>query len=739
MSRLNSGVAALILANLLLPVQASAEGSGWNGPVTIKLPAPTRTILLRRDVDAVKWRAENGLASASGLPMGRETLLQFPMTEAEWVQRQPALCGSAQVAQCASAVCQTMQFSAAVTGAQDEGRVKARLVKKTPAVPPMEIESSATSCRKPLAAALTPAGEEAGAVIDLSQAGDLLSTLGQESRTSTTSTQGSAPAGSGAATTNSTGNAQGASTTASDQASVGAEGNLRAERASSEVEALSEPNPVQSELGEVNADAAKLTASDSADSGLPEIVADQAAPTAGGDQNTVAESAPGADGSQGSPDHQRATPAAVPFQVNLQGELGRPLEFALTDLPADTTQYDLVVGEGCGEVRIPLESLAPASVPLRITALITADANDLAQDYGLALLDETPLLSIDARVATFESTLRDVPTSIAMLLLDPRVSLAQREFIYTTAAAEYSDTYARFSYGPQATGALALHPATAGATQTIAVIDTGVAESHPELQGRVTTTDFTGNGWSADAHGTAVAGIIAAAANNAQGIYGVAPQTNLLALKACEPEVAGGLRARCWSSSLAKALDAAIQQGVAVINMSLAGPPDELVARFVRQAVEKNILVVAGAGNGGPQARPAYPAAMPEVLAVTAVDRLGRAYRQANQGAYVDIAAPGVDIITTAIEPDQYPQSSGTSWAAAHVSGLAALLLDLAPLLSVPELIHHLTFFTTDLGASGKDVVFGRGLVDVCRAASAATAEAVVCPDETEPLGSTGL
>jgi len=330
-------------------------------------------------------------------------------------------------------------------------------------------------------------------------------------------------------------------------------------------------------------------------------------------------------------------------------------------------------------------------------------------------------------LAVFYSA-RPVPQVLPLLRMDPNFLMVEPEHIFTPSAAgpAYSDPLAGFNYGPARTKALALHSVSTGKGETVAVIDTGVALDHPELSGRITHADHTGLGWSADAHGTAVASIIAATANNTHGTYGVAPDASILALKACQPKREGGLEARCWTSSLVAALDAAINEDAQIINMSLAGPPDSILNKYVELAVSQKRLVVAGAGNGGDQALPAFPAAIEGVLAVTAIDRLNRPYRQANQGDYIDLAAPGVHIIT-ASPGDAFPASSGTSWAAAHVSGIAALLKPLLPLTAPADIAFLLRSETVDLGAPGKDPQFGHGLVDACAAAAVATAQAITC------------
>jgi subtilisin family serine protease len=261
----------------------------------------------------------------------------------------------------------------------------------------------------------------------------------------------------------------------------------------------------------------------------------------------------------------------------------------------------------------------------------------------------------------------------------------------------------------------------------LAVIDTGVDLEQPDLRGRVAAhADFTGTGFAADLHGTAIAGIIAAAADNAAGAYGVAPDVELHVYKACQPVDAGKLAAQCWSSTIAQALDAALAADTDILNLSLSGPPDPLVARLVALAQTQGRLVVAAAGNGGPMAKPAFPAALPGVIAVTATDAHDRLYTRANEGAYVAVAAPGVDIVAPA-PGDAYPVLSGTSMAAAHVSAAFALLLESAPAADAATARLALEGTARDLGAPGHDERFGAGRIDLCKAASEVSTGAVVC------------
>ena len=665
-----------VSVGLSMPVTANPYAELWQAPSEVTLPAPSRSILLQRGVDIPSWLAQHNIEGATLLPMGKRQLVQFQADEQRWNQMQQTTCQSAFVAACETAVCQAIQLNAEVEGVQDANKVKARIVKKRTAVPAQgEIEQTETSCRTPM---LLPPPDAASAAVhlDLSEVGDLVEAL-------------------------------------------------TSDRERSEAVTSATEDAIQQAVEE--------TAEEAAGEAGEEAIEATAEKTVEQTAEVTSPETEGTDPTEPRSQLEVARSVQLPLQLAVNGGFGQPLTLGTEALPADTSQYDLVVGEGCQEVRIPLESIAPAHIPGVVLGLVdAAQVNDVASAYNLQVLEQTVLSSTNENLVLF-GTADSILTVLGLLSADPRVVGAQREYVFMTSAESayvvadsYSDEYAAFNYGPLATGARALHAQTRGASQTVAVIDTGIAQTHPELQGRLEQADFTGQGIADEAHGTAVAGIIAATANNGAGVYGVAPETKILGLKACHPVEEGGLAARCRSSALVKALDYAVQQNVSVINMSLAGPPDALLARYVAQAIAKNILVVAGAGNGGPSAKPAFPAALPEVIAVTAIDPSLRLYRQANQGDYIDLAAPGVDIVTVQPSGD-YPATSGTSWAAAHVSGIAALLKDLVPLYGGSEIASLLSAHTRDLGDAGRDRQFGNGLVDACRAAATATADAVAC------------
>jgi len=167
-----------------------------------------------------------------------------------------------------------------------------------------------------------------------------------------------------------------------------------------------------------------------------------------------------------------------------------------------------------------------------------------------------------------------------------------------------------------------------------------------------------------------------------------------------------------------------VRQGARIINMSFAGPKDPSLDRALKAAYDKGIVLIAAAGNAGPKSPPLYPGADPYVIAVTATDADDLLFTGANRGKHVAVAAPGVDILVAA--PDSaYQLTTGTSVAAAEVSGIAALLLERNPKLTPADIKRILTTSAKRLGPGERNDNFGSGLVDPLRALQSAEPQAV--------------
>jgi subtilisin family serine protease len=302
----------------------------------------------------------------------------------------------------------------------------------------------------------------------------------------------------------------------------------------------------------------------------------------------------------------------------------------------------------------------------------------LAVQYRLRALRTFPLRSIDVQCIVYEVPPdQSLDSVVQRLRSDPRVDDAQpnRTFSGLAAPDAQGDSYASLQWGRRALATEKLAPRATGKGIKVAIVDTGADTRHPDLRLNITeTVDLVtapGESFDADHHGTAVAGIIAAGAGNRIGIVGVAPEASLMILKACRQNGQG--KALCLSWTLARAIDAAILGKARVINLSLSGPNDPLVARLVRRADAQGIVVVAAA-----QAQaPSFPADMAEVMGVLASDSAGRVDAPTWRKAGALISAPGIEVITT-VPGGSYDFQSGSSLSCAHISGLVALLLEAA-------------------------------------------------------------
>jgi hypothetical protein len=255
-----------------------------------------------------------------------------------------------------------------------------------------------------------------------------------------------------------------------------------------------------------------------------------------------------------------------------------------------------------------------------------------------------------------------------------------------------------------------VHRVATGSNVLVAVIDSEIDLEHPDLAGAIVERfDAVGRPNKPDAHGTGMAGAIAAR----QKLMGIAPGARILAIHAFSTEAKESPQAT--TRHILAGLEWAIKKGARVINMSFAGPYDPMLQLAMKNAREKGVVLIAAAGNAGPKSPPLYPAADPNVIAVTATDEDDQLFEGANQGPHVAVAAPGVNILEPAPN-DTYQVTTGTSVAAAHVSGVAALLMERNPALD-PVAVHEiLTMSAKNVGSTGRDDKFGWGLVDPSQA-----------------------
>jgi subtilisin family serine protease len=335
-------------------------------------------------------------------------------------------------------------------------------------------------------------------------------------------------------------------------------------------------------------------------------------------------------------------------------------------------------------------------------SLSDAQADELARRHGLVRLQSQNFSLVGATIGLFRITDRRTVQKVSNeLAAHPSVRLVQPNFRYVL-----QDQKAALSEGDPAQYALLklrlpeAHALAHGANVTIAVIDSGIDAKHPELVNSIGDTfDALGSKEGPHVHGTGVAGAIVSHAR----LMGSAPEARILAIRAF-----GAARSGAESTSyvILKALDYAALHGAQIVNMSFAGPKDALIERGILATAARGIVLVAASGNAGAKSPPLYPAASPNVIAVSATDAQGKLFTASNRGSHIALSAPGVDIFLPA--PDEkYQMASGTSFSAAYVSGLAALMLERNPALKPGEVRAILMKTARDLGAPGRDDQFG--------------------------------
>ena len=319
----------------------------------------------------------------------------------------------------------------------------------------------------------------------------------------------------------------------------------------------------------------------------------------------------------------------------------------------------------------------------QVSASASAIAHSLEKDYRLREVSAWPIESL--RVHCIVVRLPDLTprsTLIAQLGRDSRVESVQPLNEFSTdsdgnagtgpdipSATSGRQPYLPLQLNLRELGVLQAHELSQGAAVRIAIIDTGVDYRHPDLTGRIVTRrDFVAGGsdFTDDRHGTAVAGVIAATADGGAGVLGVAPKSRLIALKACWPLRRDAAEAACNSFTLAQALQAAITAHADIVNLSLAGPPDPLLARLIQYGMRQGIIYVGAVPPAQRRVGNDFPVDIPGVLGVQSAEDAASSSRH--------LLAPGHGILTL-VPGGHYDFASGSSLATAEVTGIVALLL----------------------------------------------------------------
>jgi subtilisin family serine protease len=357
-----------------------------------------------------------------------------------------------------------------------------------------------------------------------------------------------------------------------------------------------------------------------------------------------------------------------------------------------------------------------------VTATARMQTRALEREFGLREISAWPIATLHVHCIMFQ--LPDAATRAAMisqLATDRRVESVQPLNEFTTeslpespaAAADvapvqvpYNDPYAKLQVALRELAVVAAQRRSRGAGVRIAVIDTGVDFDHPDLKGRVigrrNFVDADDAKFQHDMHGTEVSGVIAAVADNGIGIVGIAPDARVIALKACW-QAAGSGAAVCNSFTLAQALEAAIAAHADIVNLSLAGPADPLLTRLVEHGAQQGMIFVAAAGRPG--SGNSFPADLDGVLAVDAAED--------STGNPRHLLAPGRDVLTL-VPGGHYDFASGSSLAAAEISGVVALMLAERPHLTANEVRTALLRSSRRVDSPAGEIL----AVDACAALS---------------------
>jgi Subtilase family len=328
------------------------------------------------------------------------------------------------------------------------------------------------------------------------------------------------------------------------------------------------------------------------------------------------------------------------------------------------------------------------------------------REYGLREVNAWPIGPLQIHCAVLEiPSGADRNQLLAALSKDRRVKLTQPLQTFATRTQDYNDPYVGLQRGFQQMDVADAHPWSRGEGVKVAIIDTGVDIQHPDLRGSIAAAvnfvDADDAQFRRDRHGTEMAGVIAAVANNGEGIVGIAPNARLLVFKACWQAQSDADAARCNSFTLARALTAAFDAHAQVVNLSLAGPADPLLGDLIREGQHRGVLFVGAAPDSADvQTGLLHQAGVIEVASAESPSLIDPA-----------LYAPGREILTL-LPGGHYDFASGASIATAQVSGVIALMLAKSPALSAASAYRLLR----DTSSSLRTADGGVGGVDACAA-----------------------
>ena len=350
-----------------------------------------------------------------------------------------------------------------------------------------------------------------------------------------------------------------------------------------------------------------------------------------------------------------------------------------------------------------LDQYEPGEV---LAARAPADFAATVGELGFAVVETLFLRRLDERIhrVRLPSGI-DVPQGIARLRQHfPRALIDANHHFSLAQGMDLPPSFARASIGWEAV------PQNCGKGIRMGMIDAAVDGEHPALQGvdlQYRSFATPGRTPGPAEHGTAIAALLAGRSDAGRGWGGLLPGAHIAAAAIFEINEQG--KSIATVRALLQAVEWMSEQGVKVVNLSMAGPDNGIVRLATERALQQGLMLVAAAGNGASATEPAYPTAYQDVIAVTAISADGKVYPYANRGPYIDFAAPGVRLWTAV--PDGGRFQSGTSFATPYVTSMVALTLAGGTEHDVDAVRSRLRQDVLDLGAPGRDDVFGWGLI----------------------------
>ncbi|MFV0362909.1 MAG: S8 family serine peptidase [Suipraeoptans sp.] len=421
---------------------------------------------------------------------------------------------------------------------------------------------------------------------------------------------------------------------------------------------------------------------------------------------------------------QEATPELGIVEAPEEVEASEEVEANSTDATSDLDE------EHIAELQEEIEELIEDNAIVENQLIVVTKDTEVVEEVIEENEDDTLIdtLDTDEEQLVVVETTDDLATKMAEYEANPEVEYVQPNYLYTindndiedleesyNALASVNDSNASNQWYLDTIKAYsAWDYSKTNKAIKVAIIDSGVQINHPDLAANINTSksyDFVNKTkLSGDlyGHGTHVAGIVGAVANNGIGIAGVSYNAELLCYRVTYNY---NNEETTTTSLLVSAINQAVQDGAKVINLSLGGPKSDIATQSaVTAAKNANVIVICAAGNYG-NLTPVYPSDYPETISVVATNQANARASFSSYNSNKDIAAPGVSIYSTYLNSG-YSNSNGTSMAAPIVSGIVAMMLTVNPNLTFNQIYNIITSTATDLGESGKDDYFGYGLIN---------------------------